>query len=424
MAVVSKSANTSSLAASAWKKFQAPVEKGIRFGVEETRWIQEMKDARFVPTLREVLFPTFLNRSGGAASVPETSHKAIPRTANPTDGSATLIHLTSRFAVPYRNIDIQRRDSRTYLLSQLKLGAMSSAETLAAQAGDYFYAPSTAVLAQTDTDLAGASTTLTLKNGLGQTWIQNAAYIAARFRVNDKVRIYNGASQVANAVGTVTAISTSTPSITVLWDGTAPSDATNDLSIVKANSMENSNDDRGNGMQANFIDIHTAASLHGIATSAEAEWAVAGTDTTGGRLTYTRLQAAMDAVANQAPDAADTLLAAQDVLRDMRQNYEGQVRFAGGGKIAIDGDLDVGLEVKTSRRVPNGVASVFDKSKWQLFYGKSPLPTGDSDPGFGSYDDLYESEDTFMFLGDLNWIGNLVCRARRGFYFFRGLQGQ
>ena len=422
MAIVSKAPNTSTLAASAWRKFQAPVTKAIRWSIEEARWIKEMKDAKFVPTLREVLFPMMLTRSGGAASVPENSYKAIPRTANPQDGSATLIHLTSRFSVAYKGINIQNRDSRTYLLSQLKLGAMSSAETLAAQAGDYFYAPESALLARTDTDLAGASTVLTLKDGLGQTWLQNAAYIAARFRINDKVAVYNGATRVTNAVGTVTAINPATPSITVTWDGTAPSETTNDLAIYKANSMDNAQDDRNGGIAGNLMDITQAASLHGLATSAAPEWAVAGTDTTGGRLTYVRLHKALDEVANTAPDPADSLLAAQGVLRDMRQNYEGQLRGELGKKIVIDGDLDVGLTIRTSRRVPNGVAVVYDADKWQLFDGKTALTSEDG--GFNSADDLYESEDTFQFLGDLNWIGNLVCRSRRSFYFFRSLAEQ
>jgi len=424
MAVVSKSANTSSLAASAWKKFQAPVEKAIRFGVEEVQWINEMKDARFVPTLREVLFPMLLSRSGGAASVTENSYKAIPRTANPQDGSATLVHLTSRFAVSYRGVDIQRKDSRTYLLSQLALGAMSSANTLATQVGDYFYCPSSAILARTDTDLTAGPDTLTLTTGLNQSWITNAAYLAGRFRVGDKIQVYNTdeTTKISNAVGTITAVTAATPSITVAWDGSAPSESTNALRIVKANSMDNAATDLGLGFAGNLVDIVTAASLHGLATASAPEWTPAGTDTTGGRLTYVRLQAAMDAITNTAPDGPDCLLAAQDVLRDMRQNYEGQVRFEGGAKIAIDGDLDVGLEIKTSRRVPPGTATVFDKAQWQLFYGKPKL--NEDNGGFGSYDDLYEAEDQFMFLGDLNWIGNLVCRSRRGFYFFRGLQGQ
>jgi hypothetical protein len=422
MAVVSKSPNTSTLAASAWRKFQAPVAKAIRWSVEEARWIKEMKDAKFVPTLREVLFPMMLTRSGGAASVPENSYKAIPRTANPQDGSATLIHMTSRFSVPYKGINIQNRDSRTYLLSQLKLGAMSSAETLAAQVGDYFYAPESAILAKTDTDLAGASTTLTLKDGLNQTWLQNAGYIAGRFRVGDKVAVYNGGTRVSNAVGTVTAVTAATPSIAVTWDGSAPSEATNDLTIVKANTMENSQDDRNNGIAGNLLDICTASTLHGLATSAAPEWTVAGTDTTGGRLTYVRLHKALDEIANTAPDPANALLIAQGVLRDMRQNYEGQLRGELGKKIVIDGDLDVGLTIRTSRRVPPGVAVVYDDDKWQLFDGKQALASEDG--GFNSADDLYESEDTFQFLGDLNWIGNLVCRSRRSFYFFRSLTEQ
>jgi hypothetical protein len=75
--------------------------------------------------------------------------------------------------------------------------------------------PVDGALALTDTDVttSTAQQTLTLKSGYGRAGITNAAFIADKFRLNERVAVYDGATLIM--VGKITAISTSTPSIGV-----------------------------------------------------------------------------------------------------------------------------------------------------------------------------------------------------------------
>lgn len=428
MTVGTPTANTAALAASAWKKYQAPVKVAIRQSVEEIARLKRMKDAKFTPTLREVLAPVIVSRSGGAGSVPETAYKMYPRTANPVDTTWTLLHHAARMAVTFKSIDIQRRDGQVALLSMLKLGAMSTAETIAAHIGDYFYAPSTAILATSDSDLASAATsTLTLANGFNQSTVTNAAYIAARFRgglAPDRVALLLSGTRVTNAVGTIESVIPATPAISVIWDGTAPGNSTNGFQIVKANSLDNTVDDYNRGLSANWCDIRNASAMGGLTTASQPEWALAGSNSSVGRCTYVVLQAAIDAVSNTAPEPPDTFHVAQGVLRDMHQNYEGQMRFESGETITLNGNLDVGLDIFTSRRVPPGQAMVYDSAQWQIFYGKPEEALNEEDAGIGDFSDLYESENQYQYYADVNWIGNTVLRSWRSFYLLGGITEQ
>lgn len=429
MAIGTYTPNTSTAAASAWKKFQAPVRKAIRYSVEEIGRLKRLKDAQFMPTLREVLAPVIVSRTGGAGSVAETSYKMYPRTTNPVDTSWSLTHHASRMAVSYRSIDIQRRDGQVALLKMLKLGAMGSAEAIASHIGDYFYAPSTAILATSDSDLASAATsTLTLAAGLNQSWITDAAYIADRFKAGDapdRVSLLLAGVQVTNAVGTILSISRTTPSITVIWDGTAPGNSTNGFQIVKANSLDNTANDYNKGLAMNYTDALTASSMGSLATSAQPFWAPSFFDTAGGRLTWVRIQKGLDTIANAAPDVANTLHIAQDVLRDIHQNYEGQMRFENGETITLNGNIDPdGLTLFTSRRVPAGSAMLYDDEMWQLFWGKPEEALNQDDGGIGDFSDLYQAIDQYQYMADINWIGNTVNRSWSSFGGWRSLQGQ
>lgn len=420
MATVSYSATTSTTLASIWKKAQGKLKDGINMKVEEFRWIGDLPDAKLVPTTREMLVPARFKRGYGVAAIAEGAGKAVPSTAAPADLTFTLNHYQKRYSIPRRVMLIdQNGGGDAQIKQQLAYMALDALSGFTAYLGDSFWGPSTAIRAQTDTNLSGATDVLTLENGFDQSWITDATYISRLFQVGDRVRIYNGGSQVTNAVGAITAKNASTPSISVTWDGTAPSETTDNLDIVLANSIDNTADDYNKGFAANMIDILTAASLHSYATATEPEWAAGFTDTTGGRFTGPRLMKAKDEIANLSPFEADRVIIAQGVHRDVVSNYQGSLRFMNPMAMQIDGDIKAdGVQFKTSRRVPPGSVWVFASEALGRFFGK---PDVEGQLSGVSYGDLDESEDYDRLNGEVDWVGNLACTSRRAFAYFRGL---
>lgn len=422
MATVTYNATTSTTLASIWKKYQGPLTDAVNFEVEEFKKVKAMKDAKLLPTTREVLLPIRLNRGLGVAAINEGGGKAVPSTQAPVDLSFSLNHYQKRFSLARRVMLIEQNGgSDAEIVKEIKLANLDTISAFAAYLGDQFYAPSTSVRANTATTLAGATTALTLIQGFAQTWITDASYISRLLPIGERVALQNAGTRVTNAVGTIVAQNTSTPTISVAWDGSVPTDPGATLTVTLANSIDNTVDDYNKGFQANLIDICTASSLHGYATSSNALWNVSTSDTTGGRFTGIRLMKAMDGIQNFSPFEADTVILSQGVYRDMVAQYQGALRFATPYDMAIDGSIKAeGVKFFKSRRVPPGLAVVYASDAWQRFFG-NPDVEGQQTT---NWSDLDLSEDWDRMNATFDWVGNLACKSRQAFAFHRSLTEQ
>lgn len=423
MSTVSYGATTSTTLASIWRKAQGKLRDAINMKVEEFKWTSDLQDAKLVPTTREMLVPARFRHGYGIAAISEGAGKAVPSTYAPTDLSFTLNHYQGRFSIPRKIMLIDTNGGGdAQIKQQLAYMALDKLSGFTAYLGDQFYCPSSSIRAQTTTAIGGgASTTFTLSAGLNQTWITNATYIANLFQINDRVRLYRNDTnvQVAAAVGQITAKNAATPSVTITWDGSVPSDLSVTYNLVLANSIDNTQDDYNKGLSGNLIDILTASSLHGLPTASEAEWAAAYTDTTGGRFNGPRLMKGLDEIENLSPFEADTVIMDKGVHRDVVSNYQGSLRFMNPMAMQIDGKIEAdGIEFKKSRRVPPGFVSAFASDAWGRFFGKPDVENELTGVG---YNDLDESEDYDRLNGEADWIGNLVCTSRRAFSYWRSL---
>ena len=423
MAAVSYGATTSATLASIWRKAQGKLRDAINMKVEEFKWVSDLQDAKLVPTTREMLVPARFRHGYGIAAISEGAGKAVPSTYAPTDLSFTLNHYQGRFSIPRKIMLIDTNGGGdAQIKQQLAYMALDKLSGFTAYLGDSFYRPSSAISAQTVTTIGGGATTVfTISAGLNQTWITNATYLSNLFQINDRVRLYRNDTnvQVASAVGAVTAKNSSTPSITITWDGAVPTDLGVTYNIVLANSIDNTQDDYNKGLSANLLDILLASSLHGLTTATEAEWAAAFTDTTGGRFNGPRLMKGLDEIENLSPFEADTVIMAKGVHRDVVSNYQGSLRFMNPMAMQIDGKVEAaGVEFKKSRRVPPGFVAAFASDAWGRFFGKPDVENELSGVG---YNDLDESEDYDRLNGEADWVGNLVCTSRRAFAYWRSL---
>jgi len=424
MAAVSYNVTTSTSVDEIWRKIQGKLYDGINYTVEEFGWMTEAKDARLAPSTREVLVPVNLTLGGGVASIAEGADEGVPGTPAANEISLALIQFNKRFTISelVRIIDQYAGADATQIESQLKFSARHMLHSMAAGIGDYWWGKSTAVLALTDTDLTSGTVTVTLKAGYGESWITDPAFMARKFAagdagVGDRVAFLVGGTLQTNCVGRVSARSTSGGTITVIFD-VAPNITTNDLQIVKANSIENTANDYNRGL-VGMLDVLLSSSVHGLSDSTNANWSVAYSDTTGGRLNAPRIQNMRDEIANYGPGEADMLVVADGVKRDLMAQYGTQLRFTTDLNLPVDGNVKVkGLDIKNTRRVPPGLAVMWRGQDYQRFFGQ---PSVDAQAKGMSWGELKKMENKSGYLSSANFVGNNVCKARKSFAYAYGL---
>lgn len=425
MSLQTKSATTQSTASKIWRKAQGKAVDAINFEVEELRLIGQMKNAKLAPSLREVSRPAFVKKGGGVASISEAAAKARPGSPPPQEVTYSLVHLMKQFAIADLVLMIAKMGGNdAMLVNQFKYQLRMASSSMAEGVGDYLYAPSSGILALTDTNLSGSTTELTLYDGFNQTWIDDPAYLAKRFVAGattddpDYVAILNAGTLVTDAVGHVASRNTSTGTITVDWIGSAPSESTNGLQIVKANSLESTANDYNKAF-VGILEALTATSVGGLSGSDHEGWSIAFSDTTGGRLDGTRLEKGLDAIEDDGGVKADLVIWSKGVKRDVKAQYKSAVEFNDAYAIPIDGNVKMkGTKFFASRRVPPGFCVPFAKDGIERFFWKPDLSDGD---GSMAESDLLESEDIAASIGRIDLVGNLVTNQRNVFSYFTGL---
>jgi hypothetical protein len=396
-----------------WRKIQGEAREALEFESEEYAMIDDLTAPEGTAwSAREVTIPIDIIEGAGIASIPEFGTEAMPSSPNLREITITMVHLNGRFnASKLAQWGDKGRESQ--VKRQINQQALSKARALAADFSDRFYGPSTGYLATTTTNATQSSGTYTLATGYGVAGITNAAYIAAKFKVGDRVALVRSGALVANAIGTITAVTAATPSIAVTWAGSVDSDA-GDF-VVKANSMENTTLSGGtdyNKSLNGLIDITTASSLHSLATSTEANWAAAYSDTSSGRFSFTKLQRMKDEIKDGGGAKLNTLITSRGVMRDATANERSVLRVSDPLGLTLDGDLKAkGVKIFASRRVPPGYVFGFDRShlrKWSL------LPKPDQSVSWNDGKE-YINQAGYVFGMDLPI--QLVCDNRKAFAY-------
>jgi hypothetical protein len=359
--------------------------------------------------------PIDIIEGAGIASIKEFGTEAMPSSPNMREITITLVHLNGRFNAS--KLAMWGDNGLTnQTKKQITQQALSKARALASDFGDRFYGPSTSYLATTTTVATQSSGTYTLATGYGVSGITTAAFIASKFKVGDRVALIRSGALVTNAIGTITAVTPATPSIAVTWNGSVDADSGD--YVVKANSMGNTdiNDTDYNRGFNGLIDITTAASLHSLATSTDANWAAAYSDSAGGRFNFTKLRRGKDEIKDGGNGTANTLIVSRGVYRDATALERSVLRVDDPLGLSLDGDVKAkGVKIFSSRRVPPGYAYLFDRKylrKWAL------LPKPDEGVTWG---DGKEYIDQSGFVFGLDLPVQLVCPNRKAFAYWTGL---
>lgn len=418
MTVVTQTPAANSGVNKIWRKVQGDIADGLNFECEEMGLLKRTKRAKFDWSLREVTAPVDIIEGGGIASIDESAYEAVASSPNAQEITVSPVFFNGRFEASRLVQYIDQHGGETQIRDELVHKGLHKVRAMCRHISDYFYGFSTGVLALTDTDLDTILTqTLTLKSGYSRTDITTASFIADKFRVGDRVAIIDSDTQ--KGVGAISAISKTTPSLTIVFDAAPTAVTTNGLKVVKANSLDNTVSDYNRGL-VGLADTCFSTSVHGLSSSTEANWSVAGSDANGGRLTGVRLHAAIDEIKNYGDaDAKVKVILDQGVYRDMVSLYQAGVRFNDSMSLQPDGELEGGDKMWfKSRRVPPGYAIVADMSgmeKWML------LPGDPANQGTVRWADGRPREDRAATVFKIDVPMQLITRNRKKFYPFTAL---
>ena len=430
MAVISPTISTSSSDVNVlWRKVQGDLADGMNFLSEEWAMMEAFvpKKYQIDVSAREITVPIDLTEDYGVADIPEGGYEARTSSPNPLEITLGYQLMNARFSasVTARILDEKHRGAE--LRRQIVYQGMKKMQALAAHWSNAVYGTSTGVLAVTDTNLTAGPDTMTLKNlfedtNLPGTTTAQGTYIANLLKVGDIVAAIKTSSLVASAIGAVTAIaSQSSPTITVTWELGSPSDTTDGLKIVKANSTEGTtiaatSFNRG---LVGWQDVLKSTTVHGLSGSTYPNWTTASADTAGGRLTAVRLRKLRDEVANKGPRKADRVIWSQGVARDVIDLERAALRYDDPFGLELDGEVKAkGLNFFTSRRVLPGHCIVYDSQSYRRL---DVMPKPD---GTFAWGDAHKMENRSGYLFPIDFIAGMVCLARKGTAYASGLTEQ
>lgn len=404
-----------------WRKIQADVHQGFNFESEEWSWMDDLDNFKVAWSQREILVPMELNEGYGAGSLPDGGYEAMPSSPEVDEISLSWLHFNKRFTITKQAKWVQMKSPNAMIEKQMKFQAGKSVETLARYFSDSYYGVSAGYRAMLSTDPGAAATshTLVMDNAFGYANIDGAAYIANLFKVGDRVALIRAGALVDNAIGTITAVDATVPDIDVSWIGSA-NPAENDY-VVLANSQENATvagTDYDKGL-VGLIDGLTSDTVHGLSATTATNWSAVTADSTGGRLTGTRIHKAGHEIRNKGGGKMDQMWLDQGVERDMIALQQAAVRHSSSFGMEMDGSIkSKGLTIKTSRRVPAGFAIMGVKKSLKRM---TLLPKPGKDI---PWEDGYKIPDKSAYVFGIDWPCAMVWLNRGNFKLHYGLTEQ
>lgn len=405
-----------------WRKIQADVHQGFNFECEEWGWMDDLSNFKVAWSQREILVPMELNEGYGTASIPDGGYEAMPSTPEVNEISLSWLHFNKRFSITKQAKWIQQKSSNAMIEKQMRYQAGKAVEGLARYTADSYYGFSTAYRAQLSADPGGTSTTqtLVLDNAFGYSGIDNAAYIANLFKVGDRIALVQGGALVTAGIGTITAVDATVPDIDVAFDVTC--DPANDNYVVLANSQENTTIDGGTDYNKGYVgllDGLTSTTVHSLSGSTYPNWTAVTADSDGGRLTGVRIHKARHEIRNKGGGEMDCMWLDQGVERDMIAQQQAAVRYSSTMGMEVDGSIKAkGIDIKTSRRVPPGMAIMGVKKSLKRM---TLLPKPGKDI---PWDDGKFIPDRSAFVFGIDWPSAMVWLNRGNFKLHTGLTEQ
>lgn len=406
----------------AYKRSTTKLYRTYTKKVPEYEWMDDIPDEDIVPSGRENLIPLDVARGYGAHQADDGGYESRTETPALQEGVFVFNHTNSRFSISLRAQAMDKAARGNYIIRQIKYQSIKCIEAVMRKYGLMYYGFSTGYLAQANGGQGGATShTITLKNGFGLTTINNAAYLAQMFTIGEGVALIRSNALVTNAIGTVTAVSAATPSITVSWGGSVS--ITDGDYIVYANGVTGGtlSETDYNKWNVGLLDALITDSVHSLATSSVSTWAPALYDTNGGSFGFLKTKKLRQALENNGDTVLKQIVYANGVENDMQVRERGALLWSDSGSMNLDANVKAkGVTFKTSRFTPPTYAFAIGADAM----GKKVItdkPDEEQEIDFGS---LYKAEDRSALKGGVDVISANIIRSRARLAGFGALNEQ
>lgn len=350
------------------RKVQGKAYTGFQADTEEWNLLKSAKIPKknINISAREITNPINIRRATHAAIIPEGGYENNPTTValNEVTFTWSNYNITFPYTKTARYLAALGQDN-TVGMAQLRYQIMKAIEGHSDTVGRDFYGFSTGIWCGTTTTATSASQTLTLANLYGVSGLGTTAQLGSLFAVGDRIAIFNGSSVITNGLGTITAVTESTPSIAVTMVGSAAVVSGYNIVLAGSRLASTTGTDSTNYNKAlvGLRDGATTASIHGLSSSTEGYWAAGYSDTGGGRWSGVKLRKAKQGIKNRGGGTADFVIWDQGVSNDVFASQSGALRFSDPTNMPLDGKAtDPGTTFFDSRKVPSGDVYVMDRS--------------------------------------------------------------
>lgn len=349
------------------RKVQGKVYTGFQAETEEWNLLKSAKIPKknINISAREITNPINIKRATHAAIIPEGGYENNPTTValNEVTFTWSNYNITFPYTKTARYLAGLGQDN-TVGMSQLRYQIMKAIEGHSDTVGRDFYGFSTGVWCLTTTVTTSATPTITLASLYGAASLGTTAQLASLFAVGDRVAILNAGTIITNGLGTVTAITEATPSITLAMVGSVTTASGYQIVLAGSRLADTSTTASTNYNKAlvGLRDGATTASIHGLSSASEPYWNVGYSDTGGGRWSGVKLRKAKQAIKNRGGGTANFVIWDQGVSNDVFSSQSGALRFADPTNMPLDGKAtDPGTTFFDSRKVPAGDVYVMDR---------------------------------------------------------------
>jgi hypothetical protein len=385
--------------------------------VPEYRWLDQIDDEEIMPSGRENNILLDVAVGVGAHQVTDAGYESRTETPELEEGSFVYNHTNSRFSISLRAQAFDRKARAGQIIRQIKYQSLKCIEAVMRKYGFMFYGTTSGVLAEVDGNPAsGTTATVTLRDAFGQSSLDNAAYLASMFPIDEGVAFIRSNALVG--FGVITDFDATAGTIDVDFDGTI--DLADGDQIVYGNGVTGGTitESDFNKWNAGLLDFLATDTVHGVSTASVPTWAPAVYDTNGGSFDFIKLRKIRQQLANKGDTTLRRLILANGVQNEKDYTERQALIWTDSGNMNLDGNAKAkGATEDTSRFTPPTCAFGIGADAM----GKSILSERPDEDGTIEFGRLHKAEDRSALKGGVDTISATICRSRSRIAGYVGL---
>lgn len=389
--------------------------------VAEYGWFDNIADEEIMPSGRENNILLDVAVGTGAHQVDDAGYEGKTDTPELEEGAFVFNHTNSRFSISLRAEAFDKKARGNQIIRQIKYQSLKCIEAVMRKYGLMTYGFSSGVLALVSDNPASAATvTLTLKDAFGLATLDDPAYLAQMFPIDEGVGFVRANAIVG--IGTVTAVDDVAGTITVDFDGVAVDLAAGDQ-IVYANGVIGGTLSETDWQKWNvgLLDALISDDVHSVATSTVPTWAPSLYDSDGGSFGFIQARRMRQALENKGDTKLRRIILSNGVQNDKDARERQALIWTNSSSMNLDGNASMkGVSEDTSRFVPP--TCVFGIGADAM--GKKVLTDKPDEEETIDFGKLHKAEDRSALKGGVDLISAMVIRSRSRLAGFTGLDEQ